>query len=118
MTSEAEKDRLLDTHIARLAEPVMQGVPKFAGEVLQLGEQTLRFIIWEDHADYEKVDDIIVDHGRWSLGRHFIFKRISDGKLFCAHWRKGATEYQEHEYPAEAHEVRAVPVTTYRYERV
>jgi hypothetical protein len=75
----------------------------------------LRNIIWEDHLLYDPVAEEVTGQGRWHVGVDTVFKRLTDGKLFITHWRRGATENQDHEYPDEAVEAEEYTVTITKY---
>lgn len=78
-------------------------------------KEVLERVVWDDADGYEMVKDIICAEHRWASGRDCVFKRLSDGKLFITHWRKGATEYQEHEYGDEAVEAESFTETVTHY---
>lgn len=83
-----------------------------------VGEELLRTIIWDDCEGYSIIDENIIEQTRWAVLIETVFKRLSDGKLFLAEWRKAATEMQEHEYPDEAVECEAYDETITKYRRI
>jgi hypothetical protein len=81
-------------------------------------KKLLERIIHEDDEGYETVSEVMGDKSRWSIFMTTIFKRLSDGKLFMADWQKGATEYQENDYPDDAQECEAYQETVTNYRLV
>jgi hypothetical protein len=95
-----------------------RSIPRFLGETIN-DPDLVREIINDDEEGYETVEERIAGQSRWMTNMVTVFKRHSDGKLFQANWSRPSTENSgEHEYPDYAHEVRAVPITGFRYERV
>jgi hypothetical protein len=78
-------------------------------------EELLADIIMEGIDGYTTIHSEDYDHSRWHRLIETVFKRESDGKLFIAYWRAGATECQEHEYPDEAVECEEYTVSVVKY---
>lgn len=78
-------------------------------------EELLKRIIWDDADGYECISTKLRDQSRWHVWVETIFKRISDNKLFICHWRRAATEQQEHEFPEEAFEAEPYRVSYIKY---
>jgi hypothetical protein len=81
-------------------------------------QELLRDIVWNDADGYRELGQEHAGTSRWHQSVNTIFRRISDGKLFMANWRKAATEMQEHEYPDEAVECEAYTETVIKYRRL
>jgi hypothetical protein len=83
---------------------------------------SLQGIVCDDFdGGLERIDDEIVEHSRWAVRHRLIFKAVDDGKLYCVHYRVGATESQD-EAPfdnegaeIECVEVVAVDITVTKY---
>ena len=80
---------------------------------LKLSVEDARNAVWDDHEDFEPVEEKIVDTSRWSIHYEKIMKHVPSGKLFRAYYSRGATECQE-ERPFEYEdEVEFVEVRAY-----
>lgn len=54
-------------------------------------------LVYEDaDLDYELVEEIMHDHGRWMMHMETIIK--IDDKYYSIIWDRGLTEYQENEF--------------------
>lgn len=75
----------------------------YAGK--NLDEYELKCLAYGDSdlGEYERVDEIEYDFGRWTLSMETIFKVGDD--LWAIPWQKGLTEYQENEFYNQPHRV-------------
>lgn len=81
-------------------------------------KELLQDIVQDRAPDYTVITTISGTAGRWSIHQETIFRRDSDGKLFSAYWNRGATEYQDSDYPEEAVECGEQLVTVTKYVRL
>jgi hypothetical protein len=62
---------------------------------LELNEEQLKNILFEDDEDYEAVTfEKIIESSRWSYSIEQVFKRVSDNTFWQFSWSRGATEMQ------------------------
>lgn len=85
---------------------------------MKLTSDEVRSITWDDHEDFDVIDEIEGEARRWSSTDYVITKHIATGKLYKVEWERGLTEMQENEYFAqdapEVEEVtKTVKVTSY-----
>jgi hypothetical protein len=62
---------------------------------VKLTKEEARDVVWEDHEDWETIEEDICSNSRWAIHMRGIFKHVPSGKFYELHWDKGATEYQE-----------------------
>lgn len=77
-----------------------------------LNKEEARDIVYEDHEDFEKVEENCIDQERWSVVYEGIFKQKSTGKFYKVVWSVGATECQEErpfEYEKEVEFIEVEP---------
>lgn len=67
---------------------------------ITLTEEDARGLAFDDHPDFEVVDEIAGEPRRWSATVTTILKHSASGKHYAYQWQKGNTEYQEHEFPS------------------
>ena len=67
---------------------------------MQLTSEEGRLVIGDDHDDWAKVKEEIIDTRRWLVRRLGVFKHIPSGKFYQICWSEGATEQQD-EQPFE-----------------
>ena len=55
-------------------------------------------IVREDHEDWDRIEERIVDQRRWVTVFEGIFKHMPSGKHYSVSYEKGSTECQDSEY--------------------
>jgi hypothetical protein len=79
---------------------------------MKLTEHEVKMIVWEDHDDFETIEEQEGEARRWSSTDTRIVKHIPTGKLYSVYFENGLTEMQENEYEAQdAPEVKKVTKT-------
>jgi len=63
--------------------------------MLNLSHDEIEDIILEEHADFITVEDIILDHSRWTVERRLVVQNIANNKFYVAYYETPATEHQE-----------------------
>ena len=86
---------------------------------MEVTAEEARTIIWEDHEDYNVVEDVIYQTSRWSEFHQVVVLQLSTGKFFMSQYTRGLTEQQD-EQPWEYNkpeftEVFAKEVTVIKY---
>ena len=84
---------------------------------MKLSEKDARDIVYDDHEDWHKVEEELVDTSRWSIMYEGVFLHKPSNKYYSLDWSVGATEQQDErpfEYckEVEATEVKQVTVST------
>lgn len=64
-------------------------------EKLILTKEEAQEILFDDHEDFEIIEDVIENTSRWSENHRIVVKRVSDGKFFEDFYSCGATEIQD-----------------------
>lgn len=92
--------------------------------VVQFPKEYLLELLEEGNPAAEILDDILVDHGRWSLQYRLVFKVKETEKIYCVIYSRGATESQD-EHPFEydgdminCYECEAVEKTIIEYKTI
>ena len=73
--------------------------------------------------EFDKVEDDIIDTGRWTVQHMMVFKEMATGKHYSSYFNRGATEYQDespYEYDSKiikCHEVIQKEVTVKQWVR-
>jgi len=58
-------------------------------------EDLIKDIVWDDHDEYEVIENDMVDKSRWSVHYEVVFKELATGKFYSVGYSRGATEYQD-----------------------
>lgn len=82
-----------------------------------LTKEEAREMVWDDHDDFECIEDKVIDSTRWSIINEGIFKHLPSGKFYRVSWSSGATEMQdespfEYEDEVELEEVELKEILT------
>lgn len=87
---------------------------------MKLTAEEARWMVCDDHDDFEAIEENITDTSRWSIHYEGIFKHTPTGKYYSVDWSVGATEQQderafEYDTEVELTEVEQVEVTVTKW---
>lgn len=62
---------------------------------MEISREEARNMVYEDHEDWVKIEEIPIKQSRWSVLYEGIFQHLPTGKFYQTSWRVGATEMQD-----------------------
>ena len=79
---------------------------------MKLTEDEVQEIIWDDHDNFETIEENEGEDRRWTRTNTVVVKHLPSGKYYMLEYEQGLTEMQENLYEAqEAYEVKKVTRT-------